>query len=413
MDIISTVHPSGTDAYKIFPLDHNWSSVFRVSYEYKTDIITSGNGKEQRSAVRWMPRRTFEFSCRYRDATEKQLLDQFMAKVQPNLCYVPEENCVVHTTSFFDAEATGITFNGVKAEWMKEGRVVILSNGWRKETRSIVGAGDGSITFGEFNETTFPAGTKVCAASLARLDLQPNASRLTSTKGTIAVKADVDPGSEIWDAEDLEDDDIFIIGLREYFDHRNNWGAPPDIEYVYPRELIDYGYGPVSAYLPFSYPARIHKTTYLAKTAVAASSYVKFFMRHLGRNREFLAQTFEPDVPYYAVAAGSKSLLIEGRNFGLAYRDTTVFRRIVIRPIHGEPVHRQVDFIEVLPDTETTVVWLTEDLPDDVNLAPAEIYGCSWVLVSRFASDRLEVDWQTNEVAVLALSMQSLENFDI
>lgn len=407
--IYSTVKPVEGAPYKVFPLDHNWQTPFKAGYQFLTDIITSGNGKEQRRAVRYEPRRTLELSCNYH-GEEKQTLDRFMARGMEKPCWVPEENMNVFMRSYLFSEDKTVFFDAPEQPWMVPGRVVILSNGWRKETRTIQSASDGTMTFSDKSKVEFPAGTKICPAVLAYIDLQPKATRLTSVTGTMGVKAEVLPGSELYPVGNAEQT---FIGVREFFGGRNNWGSSPEIDYLHERRMIDYDYGVVEAFLPFKYPARTMKTTYLRKTAATTNAVIDFFLRHKGRNREFLMQSFEPDIPYYAIASGSQSLLIKGLDFAYTYKDSTVFRRIMIKPKIGEPIHAAVDYVEALEDTETSVLWLTEPLPDAINLSPSKVFGASWVFVSRFATDRLDVEWLTDEVGSLALTVQTLENFDV
>lgn len=408
--VSSTITPSfNPNDYRIFPLDHNWNSSLTSSFEFLTDIIMSGNGKEQRRAVRFEPRRRLEMTCNYK-GEEKIQLDRFMVRGLNQPCWVAEEQFVCYTAGYLFAEDFGVDIYGPRRYWMQPGRKVILSNGWRKETRTLAGATDGRLTFSDKSLNEFPANTKICPATLAYIEPTPRTTRLTSTVGTVKITAEVIPGGT-WNL--VNNNDTYYVGSREFFNYRNNWGSSPELQYTYERETVDFNFGMIEIFSPYNYSARIHKTVYTTKTADQAQNYIDFFCRHRGRNREFLMQSFEPDVPYFAVAAGSRSLLIEGTGFAYDYQGTTTHRRIIIRPRNGEPIHAQVDYIEALPDTNTTAVWLTQDLPAGVNLAPAQVYGAGWVFVSRFATDRLDVEWLTSEVASIPITVQTLENFDV
>ena len=411
MTIISTINPTAGDEFGIFPLPHNWGRSFTTGYEFKTDITVSGNGKEQRSAVRWWPRVDFNFQSVYKDAAEKRLVDWFMLKWQDKLALFGDESMAVRTYGLA-AQADTI----VVAEdmwWMRPGQLVLLSDRARRETRTIAQVSPGSLRFTEKNDTVFPTWTRIMPAYRGRIDQGQRTNRLTSAKGTIDVRVDIDPAERMFTDAQIADVNVPVIGLHEFLDAKHNWREAIDRQHIFPMELTDYGYGRVASFNPYAFPAQLNKLQFDQKTRDDVLTYVRFFLRQRGRNREFLTQTYEPDVPYYAAAAGSFSLLVEGTAFGLAYLDTTVFRRVLIRTKAGDYIHRQVDYIEVLPDTNTSVVWLTEALPNDVNVAPNQIVMCSWVPVSRFASDRLEVEWLTNHVAQFSMSIQTLENFDL
>ena len=409
--IISTVTPDPNAPYRILPVDHNWQSAFRETIEYKTDILESGNGKEQRRAVRFTPRRSLEYSARY-VGQEKHELDRFFNKSLARLCYVPQENQVVYTARPLAEEETSVSYtNPTEREypWLKAGTVVILSDGWRKETRTLTGASKTLLGFSEKNFTEFPAGTKITPAVIGYVRADPRTIRRTSYAGTIGVTVDLDPKFDQYAPGSAG---AYYIGFREFFTKHPNWGDNPEVTHGYLREMVDYGYGLTTAYVPKDFPTRTHKASYHGKTYEYTREMIDFFCRMRGRNREFLMPSFEPDIPYYAIAPGSNSILIKGQGFAFDYKDSTVFRRILIRPRVGEDIHAEVDYVEALPDTNTSVIWLRESLPN-VNLAPAAVLGINWVTVSRFATDRLDIDWLTAKVAQFNMTVQTLENFDV
>lgn len=413
MTIISTINPTADDEFGIFPLPHNWGSSFTTGYEFKTDIIVSSNGKEQRSAVRWWPRVDFNFQSVYKNADEKRLVDWFMLKWQDRMAIFGDESMAVRTGGLAE-QADVISVAEAEQFWMRPGQLVLLSDRTRRETRTIAEVYlGGALRFTEKNDTVFPPWTRIMPAYRGRIDQNQHTNRLTSAKGTINVRVDIDPAERFFTDAQIAAVDLPILGTHEFLDLKHNWREPIDRQHVFPMEVTDYGYGRVASFRPYAFPAQLNKLQFDQRTREDVLTYVRMFLRQRGRNREFFTQSYEPDIPYYAAAAGSFSLLVEGVAFGLTYADTTVFRRLLIRTKTGEYIHRQVDYIETLPDTNTSVVWLTEALPMDVNVAPNNIFMCSWVPATRFASDRLEVEWLTNQVAQFSMTVQTLENFDL
>lgn len=63
----------------IFPLSPNWDSSYTVGYEFKTEILDSGNGKEQRRALRQMPRVSVDFGA-IAMGDQRRALGRFMSK---------------------------------------------------------------------------------------------------------------------------------------------------------------------------------------------------------------------------------------------------------------------------------------------------------------------------------------------
>lgn len=410
--IISTVTPDPDAPFRILPVVHNWQSSFRTTYEFKTDILESGNGKEQRRAVRFKPRRSFDFTARYTGLLKYEL-DRFFNKALHKRCYAPEANLVIYTSAPMEEEDTSVNYlnpRQIDYPWLQSGMTVVLSDGWRMETRTVSGFNKNQLAFVEKNFTTFPAYTQISPARIGYVQQDPRTQRRTSTAGTLAFTFNLDPGFDT--GLQTENEDVFYLGLREFFTKNPNWSDNPEVTHTFLREMVDYGYGRTAAFTPLDFPTRVLKSSYTAGTYEYTKAVIDFFMRMKGRNREFLMQSYEPDIPYYAIASGSNSILIQGQGFAFDYKDSTVFRRLVIRPKVGDDIHAEVDFVEALPDTNTSVIWLKESLPN-VNLSPSNTFGINWVTVSRFATDRLDIDWITAKAAQFALTTQTLENFDV
>jgi hypothetical protein len=139
---------------------------------------------------------------------------------------------------------------------------------------------------------------------------------------------------------------------------------------------------------------------------------LNFFQRHKGMNREFFMTTWEDDVPFSSLSGGGLSILINGTSFGIAYKDSTVFRRIMIRYADGTISQHKVDYVEVLPDTFSSVLRVVEPLPV-TEITPQNVRGISWVLCARFASDRMDVDFLTSDKASISIPIQTLENNEL
>lgn len=408
--VISTIYPSPSDPARIVPLPHSWDRPFRVSFEYQTDILTSSNGKEQRRAVRVSPRLYTEHNF-VMDRLDKVAWDAYMAAWQPKPAVIGLEHLAVVLLSTMSAGSFTASVRGFEdaAFYFEPGSTVILSNGRRRETRTVATCGASSITFSDNSPVAWPADTRIMPAGIGQPDNGPNTVRVISRAGTSALRTmfapDKQPAIPVIGEPEL-------VGGREIFMKRLNWANGPEVQHAWDRDPVDAGFGVVAQYYANAFPTRIFKANYVGKDHTDAYEVINFFMRHYGMNREFLLPTWEDDIPFVAIAGGGLAILVEGTNFAYGYMDSTVFRRIMIRFVDGTYFHDLVDYIEPLPDTDSSVIWLKDMLPVE-KMTPANIAGISWVLVSRFAIDRLDVDFLTNSVATFPISMQSLENYEV
>lgn len=406
--IISNVAPVLNQPQRVFPVAHSWRDPFIESYEFKTDLIRSDNGKEQRGAVRYHARRSLEYTVSYMNG-QKFHMDRFFDQTPLKPVWFPEETKVTHTTAEMGEEALSVAVRNADKDWMVPGVDVLLQCQGMAETRTLASAGSGVLTFTEYNKTVWPRGTKITAAVLGRIDGTPESSRLSSAAGTMKVRAAIDPNYQPYTPGT---DGQQFLGFREYFSGKQNWSDGPTVTHEWPSTLIDYGFGRTQVFVPERFPQRIYRANFWRATAQETRRLIDFFCRQRGMNREFLVSSWEPEIDYYATAGLTKSIFVKGLNFADTYKDSTVYRRIMIKRKDGSEIHRQVDFIEALPEENTSVIWVTEDLPDEP-LAPADTYGIFWVTVARFGTDRLDVSWVTNEVGKLSLPFQNLENPDV
>lgn len=413
--LASTYVPS-EDGLNVFPSVPNWKDKVRISYEYKTDIITSGEGTEQRRAVRYYPRRSVEFSAIF-TGESKLHLDWFMVRGLADKAAVIEPSKYVTTRGVLEPKQRQISYtpqfdpfpNEIDPPyWMRTGIPVMLVDGLKMEVRTLSGYSRSDVQFAEESTLSFSPGTRIYPALLGHIRPEPLGSRITNETGTLAVRFDVDPGSETFAPTAAGE----LLDGREIFMKRANWSNGVDATYVYQREDEDYGFGAISHFKPYDFASRIIKGSYVGKNHREVKEVVDFFMRMRGRQKDFFLPSWENDIPFYAISGNGFAILVEGRMFGHTYKDSTVFRRIMLRMTDGSYRHHMVDFIEVLDDTDFSVLWVRERLPVE-ELTPQSLIGISWVFAARFASDLLDIDWLTDSVAQFGISFQLLENFDL
>jgi len=411
--VVSTLNPTPVDPYRIFPAAHNWAGDYSVAYEYLTDIITSGNGKEQRRAVRNYPRLTTSGTAVYHGEA-KLLMDYYFAAWQPYRSIAPLEHLGLRTTAAMAPEAGSVDFAWSEASappWVIGGDTVIIRHGLRPgvmETRTVGGVSPGTISFQDDSLTEFPPGSTIFPTVQGWGKLKPVGSRRSNDVGTMSYSFEVDPTLRIIYPGEL---DITYVGGKELMSKKPNWRENVDVSFIWDRQPIDYNYGAIGNPVNFSFPSRITKATYLARDRVEAWSAMNFFMRHQGRRMSFFAPTFEDDIPYTALSGGGLAVLIDGTAFAYTYMNSTVHRRITLRMIDGTYSHHVVDYIEALPEG-VSVMWLTDALPV-LSLTPETVRGISWCLNSRFATDEQVFVFPSNEVAEFSMSVMSLENFEI
>lgn len=416
-NVIATERPKSDDAARIVPVRHNWASAYRISSEYKTDITVSENGKEQRRAVRYKPRWSVELQANLA-RREKQAFDYLMHGWQSKRMILGLEPLSLLSTEILAPESeTQLRYrswNGGNVPfWLEDGQTIVLADGKDpaiRETRTLAGFTFQHLEFEETTVGTFAMHSQMMVGYDGWLAVEQATNRAASNTGTTNLTFQIRPQNQLVVPDTLVD--RTFEGPWEVWTRKPNWANGVEVDHVWFREPIDYGYGVVGQYRPIPFPARVNKLDFIGRSITETYGDLAFFNRHRGMCNEFLAPTWENDVPYTSLSTSRTDILIDGTAFGTIYQDSTVFRRIMVRYRDGTNVFAKVEQIEPLPDTASSVLRVTDPLPN-IPLSPETIYGISWALVTRFAADRMDVDFVTNEVAQYTLAMQSLENFEL
>ena len=414
--VVQTEIPRDTDDFRIFPVAHNWVEPFKYSIEFLTDIITSVNGKEQRRAVRNRPRFIGEYSGTIWKR-EKLNLELLATGWQNEQVAFPLEHLSLRTTAAMEAEATGVSFEPVPEGgppfWIEAGMPVIIVNGDDKairESRHVASVGTSSMEFTETSNGEFPPGSRIMPAYKGFLAQEQSSQHMSTRAGTAQFSVPFRPAAGPSPVPDVGTP--IYAGNLEVYPFKPNWAGGVGEDFLWPHKIIDFNYGQWRNWTPVAFPSRLYKFEYAKGTLRGAYEIMSFFQRMKGQRSEFFLPTWQDDIPYTTLAGGGLSILVDGEAFGHVYQDSTVFRRIMVRYVDGSVSYHQVEYIQPLPGTDSSVVRVIEPLPI-AELNPQTVTGISWLLVSRFAQDRMDVQFLTGGVSTFTLSMKTLENYEL
>lgn len=396
----------GTRA-KVSPLLPNWRKPYTVSYAFKTEIIASRSGKEQRRALRERPRKqiTYESTPSY---DQFRQTNRLLATWHNNTIVLPELPRSAELAQTLAPGQTIAHLDQSAPEWVTIGRTVILAYRNRYETRRIQQIEDTQLVFSGGSGTAWPVGTKVHPGLSGRLAASIRAKRLTNAVSEVNVVMDVTPGTEPEIALDAAPQ---TFNGRELFTTRPNWAAAPDITYESEREEVDYDRGRIEVFSPVDFTTRVTTLTFLGRNFDEADALRQFFERQRGQQGEFYMPTWEPDIQISLLApAGTRALRIFGTEFGDEFGGSTVHRAVAVHLRDGSIFYRTVESIFTTDDADgqDSVVQVGENFP--VDISPANVLLVSWMFVCRMATDTLTMEWVTNSVAQCQFTVRTLED---
>lgn len=393
---------------RIWEFPPNWSSPLEISLEYKTEIITSRDGSEQRIADRQTPRKSMSFEAVANDAAFRSFV-RFMNARQNLSTIMPEFNRGAHLAALAVPGATLLSLEETP-NWIMVDQLVVLyeggTNGNRSEVRRIVEFAANTITLNAPLSGEWTVGSRIYPAVIGRIADQISVSQRGNRTSVIAVRFDVDPGSE----HQPPDGSPAVTHLgREVFMKRPNWSSSPSPEFRAVLEQVDYSIGRVSNFTPVSFNDRYQKANFVALDRGEAEDLMAFFRRHFGQAKEFFMPTYTEDLRISdMIYADTTTMRVEGREVAADFGDLEVFRDFVLFLDDGTHLMRHVTSITaaVDPDEQDSVIQVSEPWPADIS--EDSIVQICWMPLWRLASDGMTFSWLTDQAAETALTMKTL-----
>lgn len=385
-----------------WPLVPNWSSPVRETLEFLTEVFTSRNGKEQRRALRTTPRRTLEYESLI--AGERlPALERLLVRNQVGTFQAADVTRGVLTTSAFPVSATSLQVDSAP-EWLTAGAAVVLSRGMDARLLTVSSVTDLSVTFTGPADLAFGRGSRLSPAIEGRIAANFPTTRVTDELATSRVTfaplpatAEVDEGS-IDFASVFDDREVFML--------RPNWVRSPDITFVQETEVVDYGRGRTQVFAPIEFTGRLHEAEYLLRSGEAVSNLKQFFARMKGRRGEFWHSTWTHDLPPLEdLAADDDTLTVAGSEVYDTFAGDIVHVALMVHTDVGAVPMRRIASITLVGGN--SVVTLTE--PWGYDIPTSAIRTVSWLLLTRFASDTLTIEWLSDSLARAIVATRSLE----
>lgn len=392
---------------KLWPFTVNWNNSYRVSYEFRTEVLTTWAGREQRIAHRMTPRKKVTFSTlvHNRDLTR---MNNLMWSWQTRAFVLPQITHRTHSSAPMDALAESMDVSAPVPSWLVAGTTVILDHFGQQEIKVVDRVENLSVYFKAASTTPWPEGTTLYYALTGFFDPQVSTPRKTSTTSSFELTLNVVPLSEIYPDPPAATQ---TIGGREIFDKRPNWADDVPVTFQHEIQELDYGHGPVARFAPIAFGTMLRSHTYLARDLAEADAMVDLFRRTYGQQGEFYVPTWEHDLfPKEVLQASTQTMRIAGRDIYDAYQGSTVNRGLAIRFKDGSMLYKLVLSIDAISDADgdDSVITITETWGQRID--PDDVEYVSWLLLFRFASDTLTIEFLTDRVAQFQSTLRSLEN---
>lgn len=391
-------------AARLWDYEPDWRSALAVRRKWKTDIFTSRDNTEQRRAILQVPRISLDYRTVQRGSslTDAKL---WLRAWQNKPTIIPHYARHALTTAGSMAGVSTLDVSPMPA-WLAEGQHLVLCgpNGLREVglISTIVGT---TITLVDPLANAWPLGSVLRPTFFGLFANRLQTNRMTPAAGEISVALDVLPGGENPGAAGTP---WATLGSREVFTLDPDYRSPVSVGALFPVDQVDVGRGRTSQYRPVSRAEQLVEADFTALGSVTALEVEQFFDRMLGKRNAFYLPTGEPDFTLAASAgSGSTTFLSAGTDladdFG-AVDYTTEEMAVAIFLTDGTRIYRRITDIAV--SGLNSLVTLNAAL--GTAISTANVARISWMPVTRFASDEMEMSWQTPLSAGARLTFQTV-----
>jgi len=391
-------------------LRHSWERSYVQEIEFRTEIIQSRRGYEQRIAQRARPRIKFQSTHLATPALFARTM-QRLAENEGREMVAPYEREPVRLTLDAD-EGDAVVYPDALPRWGVPGLPILfgtpdggllLAQMARVDT-DAVGPSANRIYLTQGLDQALPAGTKAWFGCKGRLSDVPRFSAMTSSVGEaeieFAVAPDAFPHPDYGSAQDTyRGDEVLTL--------RPNWIRNPEITFEQDRFDLDTSRGIPDYLIRRPYTTRTTRAEFLLDTPARQEQFLGLFYRCRGKQRRFFFPTATAEATLARdIAAADTTVVVRGRDMHEQFVSSTTYRHLRIVFRDGTSFSARVELVTPYGASDSL---LTLDAPiPDAHVAD-DVLNINWLVPTRFASDRLTVEWLTDTVARVDATFVSLE----
>lgn len=389
----------------LFPFDPNWVESYKVDSEYKTEIITSRNYREQRIALRSQPRRKVSFLTTPSRGALAKFMGLMAAKQQQEFI-LPE---ITRKSSTGYAVLAGVTLVPLSSPtlpvWVTPGAFVVFEGASGRGFFEVVSADISGIVTAAPIEQDIPAGSTLHPGLVGRVAASLRGQHLTNTVGRMNVDFFADPGRNKHYYQGVAP---AVHNGKELLLLRPNWRTTPTITSNSFLETLDYERGRFAHHQPVNFNEVVVRQEFTQRDAAETEVLSRFFQRMRGQQGEFYAPTWGQDFDLSTGAlAGTSSLRTPGSETFDLYAGSPVYKSVIVFYADGSIQPNVVNSVTLggLGNSNINVVtpWAQAVNESNVRLM-------CWLPTWRLAIDALSIEWLTKSVSQTQLTMKTIED---
>lgn len=388
-------------AVRLWPYQPDFGSPYEIRRAFLTDITTSRNRTERRRALRDVPRLLVNYRASL-SGDDLQAAKHFLRAWQNKPTAVPDYSRWIATTGSSAGGASTITIASPPA-WAAAGQLALLCGpDGDSELVEIASVADPVVTLADPLASAWPSGSVVRPVILGLLNGRMQGNRLTRGAQQIGVQISAYPGGE--PPEDEGTASVTFNGY-EVFSAEPDFAQQPSIDYLWPVEQVDYGYGRTAQFRPIERAERLIEATFTGLSPAEAEAIEQIFLRSKGMRGAFYRPTCEKDMTLAANTSSLARFDAVGTDLAADFGSTDFAANptaIEIVQTNGTRIHKLITGITSVGGNSRIA------FSGAISLSTSTTARISWMPLVRFASDELATSWRTFLSATIRASFQTV-----
>lgn len=384
------------------PMVPNWATTMEETLEWKTDVIKSYNGQEQRARIRAKPRRgqTYSYTLKGEDANR---LENLLWGWQNRLFAVPHwtETALNQTELYVGQTGIPVTTDSYS---YTPGCLIFITNGEKYEMQEVEDVQDGLVLLKKGLDNDWGRPTVMGPANLARIDGDLNvklkretANVTNSTLQFVHEPVQTDPYiPELAYTDTYKTSEIL---LKE-----PNWKGGSNVQYDSEGKVMDYGLQGFSIAIRSGKPDIVQEYEWFLNGREQMKWFRGFLSRRKGRFNGFWMPTWNNDFTIIdTVAGGSTGFKATENYYGLLVDGDNGRNHVLVELKDGTQILRQISAASIEVDGTTLDVVTDETM--GVTFSPDQVKRVSLVGWYRLYNDRIKIRYEDRNFASVKMSL--------
>ncbi|MBT7443378.1 MAG: hypothetical protein HN790_05365 [Methylococcales bacterium] len=390
----------------VFPFMANWDKTITQEYQWKTDVLQSYDGTEQRFKLRANPRQQFTFNT-LTEGLETNRLDALLWNWQSRVFAVPLWVDAALLSKPVIANQAAIIVNTQHLNYQSEGLVVLI-NGQQVKALEIAQVKNNELELKRVLNEPWPIGTIVCPALLARLPAQQTVSRLTAGITQASWSFESDGNDDVQSETPVRINAIYRN--HPVLTFQPNRSNPIDQQYLRLTSLLDNGVNTVTIDDHGKQPNIISSVELILENKAQIAEFKEWLKQCAGRHQSFWMPTWQADLhSLELMAKGSRNMIINNIGYAMHYQRQPGKQDVMILLRDGTRIYRHVTGA-VISDSNSQKELLTFEKALSQPIQPKDILMLSFLGLCRLESDQVEFEWLTHDIARVGIKVRLLSS---